>query len=45
MQRYKRIFGNAMKARALARQKTKAWFSASALNTMASFGMPVSVKI
>ena len=45
MQRYKRIFGNAMKARALARQKTEAWISASALNTMTSFGMPVSVKI
>ena len=45
MQRYKRIFGNTMKARALARQKTEAWISASALNTMTSFGMPVSVKI
>ena len=45
MQRYKRIFGNTMKARALARQKTEAWISASALNRMTSFGMPVSVKI
>ena len=45
MQRYKRIFGNTMKARALARQKTEAWISASALNTMTSFGMPVAVKI
>ena len=45
MQRYKRIFGNTMKARALASQKTEAWISASALNTMTSFGMPVAVKI
>lgn len=45
MQRYKRIFGNRMKARPLARQKTEAWISASALNRMTSFGMPVSVKI
>lgn len=45
MQRYKRIFGNTMKARALARQKTEAWISASALNRMTSSGMPVSVKI
>ena len=45
MQRYKRILGNTMKARALARQKTEAWISASALNRMTSFGMPVSVKI
>ena len=28
MQRYKRIFGNAMKARALPQQKTEAWASA-----------------
>jgi hypothetical protein len=45
MQRYKRIFGNTMKARALARQKTEGWISASALNRMTSLGMPVSVKI
>ncbi|WP_167087138.1 IS5 family transposase [Massilia frigida] len=45
MQRYKRIFGNTMKARALARQKTEAWISASALNKMTSFGMPLSVEI
>jgi len=45
MQRYKRIFGNTMKARGLARQKTEAWISASALNRMTSLGMPVSVKI
>lgn len=45
MQRYKRTFGNTMKARALARQKTEAWISACALNRMTSFGMPVSVKI
>ena len=45
MQRYKRIFGNTMKARAMARQKTEAWISAFALNRMTNFGMPVSVKI
>ena len=45
MQRYKRIFGNAMKARGLAQQKTEAWISASALNRMTKLGMPVSVKI
>ena len=43
MQRYKRIFGNAMKARALPRQKTEAGISASALNRMTNLGMPVSV--
>ena len=45
MQRYKRIFGNALKARALPQQKTEAWISTSALNRMTSLGMPVSVKI
>ncbi|CAN7550796.1 hypothetical protein [Caballeronia sp. LjRoot31] len=45
IQRYKRIFGNTMKARALPQQKTEAWFSASALNRMTNLGMPVSVKI
>jgi hypothetical protein len=45
MQRYKRIFGNTMKARVLPQQKTEAWISASALNRMTSLGMPVSVKI
>jgi hypothetical protein len=32
MQRYKRIFGNTMKPRALPQQKTEAWISVSALN-------------
>ena len=45
MQRFKRIFGNTMKARALPQQKTEAWISASALNRMTNLGMPVSVKI
>ena len=45
IQRYKRIFGGAMKARALPRQKFEAWVSASALNTMTNLGMPVSAKI
>ena len=45
MQRYKRIFGNTMKARKLPQQKAEAWASAVALNRMTSLGMPVSVKI
>lgn len=45
IQRYKRIIGTCMKARAMPQQKTEAWFSASALNTMTNLGMPVSVKI
>lgn len=45
IQRYKRIFGNTMKARALPQQKAEAWISASALNRMTELGMPVSVKI
>ena len=45
IQRYKRIFGNTLKARALLQQKTEAWIAASALNRMTNLGMPVSVKI
>ena len=45
IQRYKRIVGSVMKARALPQQKTEAWVSASALNMMTNLGMPVSVKI
>lgn len=45
VQRYKRIFGNTMKARALPQQKTEARISASALNIMTNLGMPRSVKI
>jgi len=45
IQRYKRIFGNTLKARALRQQKTEAWIAASALNRMTNLGMPVSVKI
>jgi len=45
IQRYKRIFGNTMKARELSRQKTEARFSAFALKTIKNLGMPVSVKI
>ena len=45
MQRYKRIFGNTMKARHLPQQKTEAWASAVALNRMTDLGMPASVKI
>ena len=45
MQRYKRIFGNTMRVRALPQQKTEAWSSVSALNRMTNLGMPVSVKV
>lgn len=45
VQRYKRIFGNTMKARALPQQKTEAGISASALNIMTRLGMPRSVKV
>ncbi|WP_347988511.1 IS5 family transposase [Methylomonas sp. AM2-LC] len=45
MQRYKRIFGNTMKARQLPQQKNEAWASAVALNRMTGLGMPVSVRI
>ena len=45
MQRYKRIFGNLMQARALPQQKPEARISASALNGMTNLGMPVSAKI
>lgn len=45
MQRFKRIFGNTMKARKLPQQKTEARISASALNRMTNLGIPVSVKI
>lgn len=45
MQRYKRIFGNMMKARALPQQKTEARIGASALNMMTNLGMPISVKV
>ena len=45
MQRYKRIFGNTMKARALPQQKLEAWISVFALNRMTNLGMPMSVKV
>jgi DDE family transposase len=45
VQRYKRIFGNTMKARALPQQKTEAGISACALNIMTTLGMPCSVKV
>jgi hypothetical protein len=45
IQRYKRIIGSVMKARALPQQEAEAWVSASAHNMMTNLGMPVSVKI
>jgi hypothetical protein len=45
VQRFKRIFGNTLKARALPPQKTEARIAASALNRMTQLGMPISIKI
>jgi transposase len=45
VQRYKHIFGNRLKARALPQQKTEAWIATQALNRMTQLGMPSSVKI
>lgn len=45
MQRYKRIFGNTLKARCIAQQKSEARTSAAVLNMMTLLGMPVSVKV
>jgi hypothetical protein len=45
VQRFKRIFGNKLKARALPQQKAEARIAASALNRMTQLGMPISVKI
>lgn len=45
IQRFKRIFGNTLKARALPQQQTEGWIGACALNFMTNLGMPVSVKI
>ena len=42
--RFKRIFGNTMKARALPQQITEARIGASALNRMTRLGVPLSVK-
>jgi transposase len=44
MQRFKGIFGNTLKARALPQQKTEAWIATQALNRMTLLGMPISVK-
>jgi transposase len=45
MRRFKGIFGNTLKARALPQQKTEAWIATQALNRMTQLGMPSSVKI
>jgi len=45
VQRFKRIFGNTLKARALPQQKFEARIAAFALNRMTQLGMPISVKI
>jgi transposase len=43
--RFKGIFGNTLKARALPQQKAEAWSAKEALNRMTQLGMPISVKI
>ncbi|PSJ16133.1 hypothetical protein C7H79_15185 [Nitrosomonas supralitoralis] len=45
VQRYKRIFGNVMKACALAQQKTEAWISASVLNRVTKLGRAEKLKL
>jgi len=45
MRRFKCIFGNALKSRALPQQKTEAWIATQALNRMTQIGMPASVRI
>ena len=44
MRRFKCLFGNTLKARALPQQKTEAWIATQALNRMTQIGMPSSVK-
>lgn len=43
--RFKGIFGNTLKARALPQQETEVWIAKEALNRMTQLGMPISVKI
>jgi len=45
IQRYKRIIGNTLKARALQNQKTEAQASVRVLNIMTALGMPNAIKI
>ena len=45
IRRFKGIFGNTLKARALPQQKMEAWIAKEALNRMTLLGMPISVKI
>lgn len=43
--RFKGIFGNTLKARALPQQEAEVWSAKEALNRMTQLGMPISVKI
>jgi hypothetical protein len=45
IRRFKGIFGNTLKARALPQQKMETWIAKEALNRMTQLGMPISVKI
>jgi len=43
--RFKGIFGNTLKSRALPQQEAEVWSAKEALNRMTQLGMPISVKI
>ena len=45
MQRYKRIIGNRMHSKDIARQKNEAIIGASILNKFTAIGMPISVRV
>ena len=45
IQRYKRILGNQMQSREMARQKQEAMIGCGVLNKMTSLGMPESYRI
>jgi hypothetical protein len=45
IQRFKRIFGNVLKAKILSRQQTETRIAATALNRMTALGMPIFIKI
>jgi hypothetical protein len=44
LQRYKKILGNQMRARELARQKNEAMIGCGMLNKMTNLGMPISYR-
>jgi hypothetical protein len=44
IQRYKKILGNKMRSRKLARQKNEAMLGCGVLNKMTQLGMPISYR-